>query len=111
MATTSEVQIDALLLEMSDAVAARGDRLSGPIAKLESYDAQHNGRLMETLECWLNAFGDVAEAAGKAFVHTNTFRYRLKRVSEVSGLDLTDPDARFNAMLQLRLIPRRIKDG
>ena len=111
VATTSEVQIDALLLEMSDAVAARGDRLSGPIAKLESYDAQHNGRLMETLECWLNAFGDVAEAAGKAFVHTNTFRYRLKRVSEVSGLDLTDPDARFNAMLQLRLIPRRIKDG
>ncbi|MGW0586077.1 helix-turn-helix domain-containing protein, partial [Streptomyces sp. NPDC002920] len=33
----------------------------------------------------------------------NTFRYRLRRVAEVGGIDLTDPEARFAAMLQLRL--------
>lgn len=110
VATTAEAQMEALLLEMSDAIAARGDGLSGPIAKLKSYDEEHNGQLVETLECWLDAFGDVAEAARKAFVHVNTFRYRLKRVSEVGGLDLTDPDARFAAMLQLRLIPRHVED-
>lgn len=104
VASTTDVQIDALLLEMSDSVAARGDRLSGPIAKLKAYDDEHGGQLLETLECWLNAFGDVTEAAGRAYVHTNTFRYRLKRLSEVSGLDLRDPDSRFAAMLQLRLM-------
>ena len=38
------------------------------------------------------------------FVHANTFRYRLRRVQEISGLDLDDPDARFAAMLQLRML-------
>jgi len=39
------------------------------------------------------------------YVHPNTFRYRLRRLAEVGGLDLTDADARFAAMLQLRLRP------
>jgi DNA-binding PucR family transcriptional regulator len=28
----------------------------------------------------------------------------LRRLAEISGLDLTDPDARFSAMVQLRLL-------
>ena len=43
-------------------------------------------------------------ASASQFVHANTFRYRLRRVQEVSGLDLDDPDARFAAMLQLRML-------
>jgi DNA-binding PucR family transcriptional regulator len=38
------------------------------------------------------------------FVHPNTFRYRLRRLTEVSGIDLTDPEQRFAAMLQLRAV-------
>jgi DNA-binding PucR family transcriptional regulator len=37
-------------------------------------------------------------------VHANTFRYRLRRLTEVSGIDLTDQEQRFAAMLQLRAI-------
>jgi DNA-binding PucR family transcriptional regulator len=40
-------------------------------------------------------------------VHVNTFRYRLRRLAEVSGIDLTDPEQRFAAMLQLRVLSRR----
>ena len=36
-------------------------------------------------------------------MHPNTFRYRLRRLSEVAGIDLTDPNARFAAMLELRM--------
>ena len=43
-------------------------------------------------------------AAAPVYVHPNTFRYRLRRLAEVGGLDLADPDARFAAMLQLRLV-------
>ena len=38
------------------------------------------------------------------FVHPNTFRYRLRRVAEVGQIDLGDPDQRFAAMLQLRVL-------
>jgi DNA-binding PucR family transcriptional regulator len=36
-------------------------------------------------------------------VHANTFRYRLKRLVEIGGLDLDDPDERLGVMLQMRL--------
>jgi DNA-binding PucR family transcriptional regulator len=37
-------------------------------------------------------------------VHPNTFRYRLRRITEVGGIDLDDADSRFAAMLELRLL-------
>ncbi|QTV79601.1 PucR family transcriptional regulator [Microbacterium sp. NIBRBAC000506063] len=104
VAAIDRVHVEALLLELGDLAAARGDQLSGPIARLRDYDAEHKSQLLITLECWLMAFGDVTEAAAAAFVHTNTFRYRLKRVAEVGRIDLSDASDRFEAMLQLRLL-------
>jgi DNA-binding PucR family transcriptional regulator len=46
----------------------------------------------------------VIAAAGAVYVHPNTFRYRLRRLAEVGALDLDDPEARFAAMLQLRVV-------
>ena len=60
--------------------------------------------LVETLKAWLDAFGDVARAAEAMYVHPNTFRYRLRRLAEVGEIDLDDPDQRFVAMLQLRVL-------
>jgi DNA-binding PucR family transcriptional regulator len=94
---------EGLLLELSDLIAERGDTLSGPVARLIDYDRKHSSCLVETLNAWLDAFGDVAAASAAVFVHPNTFRYRLRRLSEVGEIDLSDPDARFAAMLQLRL--------
>jgi DNA-binding PucR family transcriptional regulator len=103
VATVDDVHIDALLLELNDLMAARGDTVTGPIARLRAYDARHNADLVRTLRCWLDAFGDVTAAAAAAYVHVNTFRYRLKRVAEVGEIDLNDSGQRFAAMLQLRL--------
>lgn len=104
VARLSDVQVDALLLELRDAIAARGDEPSGSIARLIAYDATHDGTLVETLRAWLDAFGDVNVAAAAMFVHPSTFRYRLRRVAEIGDLDLDDTDARFVAMLQLRVL-------
>lgn len=104
VATVDDVHIDALLLDLADLAAARGDAVAGPIARLLAYDARHQAQLVPTLCCWLDAFGDVAAASTAAFVHPNTFRYRLKRVADVGEIDLDDPRQRFAAMLQLRLI-------
>lgn len=99
VARVSDVHGEGLLLELSDLIAERGDTLSGPVARLVAYDREHSSCLVETLGAWLDAFGDVATV----FVHPNTFRYRLRRLPEVGEIDLSDPDARFAAMLQLRL--------
>ena len=94
---------EGLLLELSDRIAERGDALSGPLALLVAYDHKHDASLVQTLAAWLDAFGDVAAASAAVFVHPSTFRYRLRRLSEVGGIDLTEPDERFALMLQLRL--------
>ncbi|HEY1669542.1 MAG TPA: helix-turn-helix domain-containing protein [Trebonia sp.] len=104
VARLADVHAEALLIELRDLAAAHGDRLTGPVARLSAYDTEHGTNLVQTLSAWLDAFGDVAAASAAMFVHANTFRYRLRRLTEVSGIDLTDQEQRFAAMLQLRAI-------
>ncbi|WP_395696453.1 PucR family transcriptional regulator [Nocardioides sp.] len=103
-ARLGDIAVEALVLELRDLVAARGDRPTGALARLLAYDRQHHTNLVETLKAWLDAFGDVARAAEAMYVHPNTFRYRLRRLAEVGEIDLDDPDQRFVAMLQLRVL-------
>ena len=104
VARGADVQLESLVLELRDLSASRGEGPMEPIARLIAYDERHDAQLVSTLQAWLDRFGDVAAAAASQFVHANTFRYRLRRVHEISGLDLDDPDARFAAMLQLRML-------
>lgn len=104
VARLADVHVETLLLELRDLIEARGDQPTGPIARLVAYDREHNTNLVETLRAWLDAFGDVIAAAAAVYVHPNTFRYRLRRLAEVGELDLDDPEARFAAMLQLRVV-------
>ncbi|MEV0094458.1 helix-turn-helix domain-containing protein [Streptomyces sp. NPDC050738] len=106
LARMADVHIEALLLDLADLSAERGQPPTGPLARLLAYDSRHDAHLVDTLRAWLNAFGDVPAAAEAMYVHQNTFRYRLRRVTEVAETDLTDPDARFALMLQLRLLRR-----
>jgi len=101
VARFDDVYPEALLLELPPEAT---DFPSGPIARLAAYDEEHKTELVGTLRAWLDAFGDVAAAARATFVHGNTFRYRLRRVREVGGMDLDDPRVRFAAMLQLQLM-------
>ncbi len=98
------MHVESLLLRLADLNAAAGHEPSGPVARLLHYDGAHRTQLVETLRAWLDAFGDVNAASAAVHVHPNTFRYRLRRIAEVGGLDLDDADTRFAAMLQLRLL-------
>ncbi|WP_116952510.1 PucR family transcriptional regulator [Jiangella endophytica] len=103
VARLTDVQISAFLLELGSAMAAERRVPSGPVARLTAYDRRHRSQMAATLGAWLDAFGDVTVAAAATHVHVNTFRYRLRRVGEIGGIDLADPDARFAAMLEFRL--------
>ncbi|MCK2215355.1 helix-turn-helix domain-containing protein [Actinomadura sp. ATCC 31491] len=107
VARLDDVQTLALVLELRDLAAARGERPVGAIARLMEYDERNNAGLVQSLEAWLDALGDVGKAAAALFIHPNTLRYRLRRAAEVGEIDLDDPEQRFAAMLQLRILAPR----
>lgn len=74
------------------------------LAGLLDYDARKNGVLVETLSAYLECGGSL-EATSKALVvHRSTLKYRLQRIREISGHDLSDADARFNLQLATRAL-------
>ncbi|HZQ27337.1 MAG TPA: helix-turn-helix domain-containing protein [Acidimicrobiales bacterium] len=83
------------------------EHVAGPHAcqleLLRQRDEQRGTGYLDTLLAWFDAAGDVASAAGRLRVHTNTFRYRLRRIAALSGIDLGDPDERLALELQLRI--------
>lgn len=106
VARLADVHAAVLMRELKDLMVVRGDEFTGPVSKLLAHDSKQKGHLVDTLRAWFDHFGDVGQAAATLFVHPNTFRYRLRRAVEISGIDLDDADDRFAAMLQLRLLDR-----
>ena len=104
VAGIEDVQAQTLLLEFQDIAEQNPHLRAGKVEALHAYDAKHNTFYVETLRAYLDAFGDVADAANSVNVHPNTFRYRVKRLSELSGIDLNDPDERLAAEIQLRFL-------
>ena len=62
----------------------------------------HSTELLATLWCYLDNGRSLEATARELFVHPNTVRYRLKRISEVIGWDATG--AREALILQAALI-------
>ncbi|HUS62222.1 MAG TPA: helix-turn-helix domain-containing protein, partial [Acidimicrobiales bacterium] len=100
-----EVRSRIVLLELADLARGQAQLQAGPLAALQAHDEAKGTCYVETLRAWLEAFGDVPSAAASISVHPNTFRYRLRRLVELSGIDLDDADERLVAALQLRLAP------
>lgn len=70
--------------------------------------ADHSPELLSTLQSYLDNGRSLEATARDLFVHPNTVRYRLKRVSEVIGWDATGP--REALILQCALILGSIKE-
>jgi sugar diacid utilization regulator len=104
VATIEDLQAQALVLELQDVLMEHPHLRIGRVTALVQYDAEHGTSYVQTLRAYLDSFGDVGKAAALVNVHPNTFRYRIKRVSELSEIDLDDPDERLVAEIQLRTL-------
>ncbi len=105
VAALPDIQAEVLVSEMLTLLSAHTEIRDPRLTALVSHDSRHQGRLAESLLTYLNSFGDVRAAAAQLHVHPNTLRYRIRRAEELTGLDLSRPDQRLLAMLQLRLPP------
>jgi sugar diacid utilization regulator/putative methionine-R-sulfoxide reductase with GAF domain len=79
------------LLRMSLDSAAR-DSQRDLIAKIAEYDRLRQTSLLRTLEEFLRRRGNISATAEALYVHPNTLRQRLRRIQELSGLDLRKED-------------------
>jgi GAF domain-containing protein len=62
------------------------------VSKLAEYDAQRGAQLVATLEEFLRRHGNISATSEALYVHPNTLRQRLRRIAELSGLDLRRDD-------------------
>jgi sugar diacid utilization regulator len=85
----------------TEVLGGRGT-LSEPVESLLRYDLAQGTDYSQTLEAYLDQFGDRTRTARALNVHTNTLAYRLKRIEELAPIDLNDAEARLAAQLEFR---------
>ncbi|WP_405661802.1 PucR family transcriptional regulator [Streptomyces sp. RK9] len=88
-----------LPLLADDAVRAFAD---GLLRALREHDATGRGDLVASLRAWLSRHGQWDAAAADLGVHRHTLRYRMRRVEEILGRSLDDPDVRMELWLSLK---------
>ncbi|MER6025593.1 PucR family transcriptional regulator [Streptomyces sp. NPDC001851] len=88
-----------LPLLADDAVKAFAD---GLLRALHEHDATGRGDLVASLRAWLSRHGQWDAAAADLGVHRHTLRYRMRRVEEILGRSLDDPDVRMELWLALK---------
>ncbi|MCI0385198.1 PucR family transcriptional regulator [Streptomyces sp. CNQ085] len=88
-----------LPLLADDAVRAFAD---GMLRALYEHDAHGRGDLVASLHAWLSRHGQWDAAAADLGVHRHTLRYRMRRVEEILGRSLDDPDVRMELWLALK---------
>jgi hypothetical protein len=100
--TSYEVASHELLLAAVPGSVLRSfrDRLIGPLV---SYDQRHRAELLPTLREFLACSGSRNSCATRMCVHVNTVRYRIRRIEELTGRDLSCLDDQVDFYLALRV--------
>ncbi len=91
-----------LLSAMSENPAELQRFYEETVEPLVAYDEQYETELVRTLATFLEADGNVAGTAQRLFTHRHTIYYRLERVRELSGLDVSSSDGREKLSLGLK---------
>jgi purine catabolism regulator len=91
----------ALLLSLQDSDALRlfCESLLGPI---EADEGHYGDELVRSLEAFIECNGQWEAAARKLFCHRHTLRYRMRKVEDLTGRDLSNARDRIEFWLALR---------
>lgn len=80
-----------------------GDEIARDVLMERAYRPlnEAGGSVLDTLSCYLGSGRSLESAARSLYVHPNTVRYRLRKVTEITGWDPLDP--RESYVLQVAL--------
>jgi len=90
-----------LLLSIQDDEALKlyCDSVLGPI---QAGDEEYGGELLRSLEAFIEQNGQWERAAREVYCHRHTLRYRMRKVEELTGRDLSRAHDRIEFWLALR---------
>ena len=88
-----------LALQDDDALRAYSDNLLSPI---DSTDGEYGDELLRSLEAYIEQNGQWERAARELYCHRHTLRYRIRRIEELTGRDLSRANDRIELWLALR---------
>ncbi|MEU4107854.1 PucR family transcriptional regulator ligand-binding domain-containing protein [Streptomyces sp. NPDC027717] len=70
---------------------------------LKEYDRRHRAELIPTLEAFLDSDGSWTRCASRLHLHVNTLRYRVGRIEQLTGRDLSRLEDKLDFFLALRM--------
>ncbi|MEV6166029.1 PucR family transcriptional regulator ligand-binding domain-containing protein [Streptomyces sp. NPDC052052] len=70
---------------------------------LRDYDGRHRAELIPTLEAFLDCDGSWTRCASRLHLHVNTLRYRVGRIEQLTGRDLSRLEDKLDFFLALRM--------
>ncbi len=73
------------------------------LGRLLEHDSRNGGELLQTLEAYFRYHGSPSEMAREMHLHRNTLLYRLRRIQEITNLDLEDAETGLALHLALRI--------
>jgi PucR family transcriptional regulator, purine catabolism regulatory protein len=82
----------------SPGLVAMCQRLLAPLA------SEGGSALRETLASYLRHSGNSREICDELFVHRNTLSYRLRKIEDLLGLDLSDGEVRATCLLAVSIV-------
>ena len=88
-----------LSIQDDDALKLYCDSVLGPI---EEGDEDYGGELLRSLEAFIEQNGQWEKAAREVYCHRHTLRYRMRKVEELTGRDLSRAHDRIEFWLALR---------
>lgn len=100
--TVGESQTGVLLGEIVAHLTANPELMDPRVVELAETDERTGSEFITSLRAYLDRFGDVRSAATTLHIHPNTLRYRIRRLQELTGMDLDDPATRLVVALSLR---------
>lgn len=73
------------------------------LRSLLEYDKKKSTELVRTLEVYFRNNNNINKTSEELFTHYNTVLYRLERIQEITGLDLSNANDRLNLELAMKL--------
>ena len=74
------------------------------LMNLARHDVKKGTSYVRLLKSYLEHNMHLTETANSEFIHRNTLLYQLKRIREISGLDLDDPRVRLELLMVLNIL-------
>ena len=91
-----------LIDSAKDAVNLRAFRHAA-LNLLSEYDSENRTDLYHTLDIFLSCGCNIKAATEKLYIHRNSLTYRLKRISELTQINLEDSNTRFLLEMSYRI--------